>query len=65
MSPDANLVRLALAALSAATADALAVAADLPLERALAALDELRAAGEARRDGDGTWAAPGVERERG
>ena len=54
-SPDARLARLALAALRAATTEAIAVAADLPPERALAALQELRAAGDVFRDGEGTW----------
>ena len=64
MSPDANLARLALVALRAATTEAVAVAADLPAHAALAALEELRAAGEARRDADGTWYAPGPARPR-
>ena len=54
-TPDARLARLALAALKAATTEAIAVAADLSPERALAALEALRAAGDVCRDGEGTW----------
>ncbi len=55
LSPDARQVLLALRALRAATSGALSVASGVSLEVAAAALDELAAAGEARRTPEGTW----------
>jgi hypothetical protein len=60
MSPDARLARAALVALKAATIEALAVAADLEPDRTRSALEELRAAGQAALDDDGTWFVPEV-----
>lgn len=58
LSLDAKLASLALAALKAATAEAVGAASGLPADRARAALEELRAAGVASRSDVGTWTMP-------
>lgn len=58
LSPDANLARLALEALGAATTEAVGVSSGLSTERALAALEELLSAGRVGHGDDGTWFVP-------